>query len=150
MTDVAFYHLERSSLETALPKLLEKALAAGFRVVVKVGSEERAEALNATLWTYEQGSFLPHGSASDGDASEQPVWLTDRDDNPNSAAVLVLADGADSSQIGDFQRCLDLFDGRDADALAAARGRWKVCKEQGFGLTYWRQNAAGGWEKQDL
>ena len=150
MTDVAFYHLERSSLETALPKLLEKALAAGLRVVVKLGSEERVEALNAALWTYEQGAFLPHGSARDGNAPDQPVWLTEGDDNPNGAAVLVLADGAESDRIADYARCLALFDGCDENALAAARVRWKACKDKGFGLTYWRQTGAGGWQKQDL
>jgi DNA polymerase-3 subunit chi len=63
MTAIAFYHLERAALEAALAKLLEKALAGGFRAVVKAGSEERLEALNAALWTYDQGSFLAHGSA---------------------------------------------------------------------------------------
>lgn len=150
MTDVAFYHLERSSLEAALPKLLEKVLAANLRAVVKVGSPERAEALNGALWTYEQGSFLPHGSSRDGNAPDQPIWLTDGDDNPNGATVLVLADGAESAHMDDYDRCLAMFDGRDAAALAAARACWSDCKAKGFTLTYWRQGAAGGWEKQDL
>ncbi len=149
-TDVAFYHLERSGLETVLPKLLEKVLAAGYRAVVKLGSEERVETLNAALWAYEQGSFLPHGSARDGNGADQPVWLTGGDDNPNGAAVLVLADGAQSDRLGDYERCLVLFDGRDPDALAAARARWADCKAKGLGLAYWRQGAGGGWEKQEL
>lgn len=150
MTEVSFYHLERSSLEAALPKLLEKVLAAGLRAVVKLGSEERVEALNAALWTYEQGSFLPHGSAADGNGPEQPVWLTAGDDNPGGATVLVLADGAASERMGDYDRCLEMFDGRDESALAAARAHWTAYKERGFQLTYLRQTPAGGWEKQDL
>jgi DNA polymerase-3 subunit chi len=150
VTEVSFYHLERSSLEAALPKLLEKVLAAGLKAVVKLGSAERAEALNAHLWTYDQGSFLPHGSAADGNGPDQPVWLTAGDDNPAAAGVLVLADGAESAGMAGFARCLEMFDGRDEAALAAARAHWKAYKEQGFALTYLRQTAAGGWEKQDI
>lgn len=150
MTEVSFYHLERSSLEAALPKLLEKVLAAGMKAVVKLGSAERVEALSAHLWTYEQGSFLAHGSAADGNGPLQPVWLTAGDDNPAGAGVLVLADGAESTQMADYGRCLEMFDGRDEAALAAARAHWKAYKGLGFALTYLRQTASGAWEKQDI
>ena len=62
MTDIAFYHLQGSPLESALPKLLKKTLEAGKRAVVMAGSEARVEALNGVLWTYDQDSWLPHGS----------------------------------------------------------------------------------------
>jgi len=150
LTEVSFYHLERSSLESALPKLLEKVMAAGLKAVVKLGSSERVEAINGLLWTYEQGSFLPHGSAVDGNGPEQPIWLTDGDDNPAGATVLVLADGAESSLLGEYNRCLELFDGRDEAALSATRAHWKAYKEQGLTLTYLRQTPAGGWEKQEI
>lgn len=150
MTEVSFYHLEKSGLEHALPRLLERALGAGLRTVVKLGSAERVEAVNAHLWTYAQGSFLPHGSARDGFGPEQPVWLTDGDDNPAGATVLILADGAETANPGAYERVLEVFDGRDAEALSRARGHWQTYKAAGHGLTYFRQNAAGGWEKQDI
>lgn len=150
MTAVAFYHLERSSLEAALAKLLEKALAGGFRAVVKAGSEERLDALNAALWVYEQGSFLPHGSAADGNGPDQPIWLTVGDDAPNAATVLFLTDGAESAEISSYDRCLEIFDGRDEEALGEARSHWQAYKDAGHDLTYWRQGENGGWQKQDL
>jgi DNA polymerase-3 subunit chi len=149
MTEVGFYHLTRTPLERALPKLLERVLAGGLRAVVVSGSAERVEALNAALWTYEQLSFLPHGSAKDGQAEEQPIWLTTEDENPNAATVLVLTDGVSTSKVGEFARCLDMFDGRDADAVAAARERWKAMKAAGHSLAYWQQNEAGSWEKRE-
>lgn len=147
MTDVGFYHLDRSPLERALPKLLEKVLEAGKRAVVMAGSEERVEALNAALWTYEQGAFLPHGSAADGNAAEQPIWLTTEDENPNAAEILVLTDGAASDRMADFERCLEMFDGKDEAAVAAARTRWKAYTSAGHGVTYWQQGTRG-WEKK--
>jgi DNA polymerase-3 subunit chi len=148
MTDIGFYHLTATPLEDALPRLLEKVLAGGFRAVVMAGSNERAEALNGQLWSYSQGSFLPHGSVTDGNAVDQPIWITDKDENPNEANVLVLTEGVRSEQIGDFARCLDLFDGADVEAVAAARTRWTDYKERGFAVTYWQQTSSGGWEKK--
>ena len=61
MTGLWFYHLERSSIETALPPLLEKCLERGWRAVVRGGLPERLEALDQTLWTWKEETFLPHG-----------------------------------------------------------------------------------------
>ncbi len=149
MTDIAFYHLVHWPLETALPRLLEKTLEAGKRAVVMVGSEERVEALVNVLWTYEQGSWLPHGSAKDGNAAGQPVWLTAADENPNGASYLFLVDGAQSDRMAECERCFELFDGNDADAVAAARRHWKAYADAGHDLTYWQQTARGGWQRQD-
>ncbi|HEX9809960.1 MAG TPA: DNA polymerase III subunit chi [Alphaproteobacteria bacterium] len=150
MTEISFYHLERSSLERALPRLLEKVLASGKRAVVKAGSEERVEALSTALWVYEQGSFLPHGSSRDGYGPDQPVWLTDGDDNPNGASVLILTDATETDRMESFERCLELFDGRDEGTLASVRAHWKAYAQSGHALTYWRQTAAGGWERQEI
>ena len=149
MTEIAFYHLEKSPLEQVLPKLLEKTLGAGKRALVLAGSEQCVEALAGLLWTYEQGSWLPHGTEQDGSPEDQPVWLTATDDNANGAEFLFLTDGATSAHIGDYERCFELFDGRDAAAVDAARGRWKSYGEDGHDLTYWRQTGAGGWEKKE-
>jgi DNA polymerase-3 subunit chi len=146
MTEIGFYHLLTMPLERALPKLLERAVADGHRIVVIAGSQERVDHLDALLWTYNDASFLPHGSARDGDAARQPIWLTTADENPNRATALVLLDGATSAHLGDFARCFDIFDGNDTDAVAAARERWKGVKAAGHQITYWQQTEAG-WDK---
>jgi DNA polymerase-3 subunit chi len=145
MTEIRFYHLTRMPLERALPLLLEKVLASGQRAVVMAGSEARVEALNATLWVYGDRSFLPHGSRRDGSPDAQPIWLTTEDENPNGATCLVLTDGAQSERIGTYQRCLEIFDGKDEQALGLARAHWAAYKASGHALTYWQQTAEGGW-----
>jgi DNA polymerase-3 subunit chi len=148
MTQIGFYHLTRLALDEALPRLLEKAVAAGLKVVVMAGSPERVEHLNGLLWTYSEESWLPHGAAADGDAELQPIWLTERDENPNGASVLVLCDGVVPADMSAYARCLDLFDGRDDEAVQAARGRWKTWKADGHDLTYFQQTERGGWEEK--
>jgi DNA polymerase-3 subunit chi len=148
MTEVAFYHLQRATLESALPALLIKTLAAGKRAVVMVGAAERVEPLNAALWTFDPDSWIPHGSAADGNAADQPVWLTDADENPNGAQFLFLADGASSARVAEYERCFELFDGNDPNAVAEARARWTDYKDRGFALAYWRQSERGGWTRE--
>ena len=147
MTEISFYHLTARPLEWALPRLLEKVLASGKRAVVVAGSEARMDALNAQLWTFDAASFLPHGSAKDGMAELQPIWLTVREENPNGANFLVLTEGVAVERLEEFERCLDIFDGNDAEQLAQARTRWTKAKSAGHAVTYWKQTAAGGWEK---
>lgn len=144
---VDFYHLQKTTLADALPQLLDKALAAGMRVVVVAGSEDRVEDLNVALWTGERDSWRPHGSRLDGHPADQPIWLThDPTENPNGASLLVLTDGMDSPLAEILERTLDLFDGHDAAAVEAARGRFRRHLEAGHALTYWQQSDQGRWE----
>lgn len=148
MTEVSFYHLLHTPLDRALPKLIQKVLESGARAVIRTGSAERAEALSSVLWTFDQNSFLPHGTARDGNADRQPVWITPDDENPNGADILVLTDGATAGEITAWRRCLEMFDGRDDAAVAEARRRWSDYKAADHELTYWQQTERGGWEKQ--
>jgi DNA polymerase-3 subunit chi len=150
VTEVRFYHLQRARLEEVLPVILERCHQRAERVLVLAGSTERVEALAALLWTYRPDSFLPHGTAKDGEAARQPIYLADaagEADNPNGAQVLILSDGARHPGVGDFKLVCELFDGHDAAAVAAARGHWKACKEAGHAVVYFQQGDNGKWQE---
>ena len=146
--EVLFYHLEHHPLERVLPSLLQRTLERGWRAVVQSGSTERLEALDLSLWTYSDDSFLPHGTARDGDGARQPIYLTTGEETPNGAGVRFLVDGAEATTFEGFVRIVFLFDGRDAEATASARAQWKAARDAGCTVTYWRQTESGRWEKQ--
>lgn len=148
MPEILFYQLERRPLENVLPELLAKSLERGWRVVVEAGSDERLEALNGLLWTYDDQSFLPHGTSADGHSEAQPIFLTTGPDNPNGATVRFLVDGATTRAFSDYQRVVFLFDAADPDAMASAREAWKAARAEGADATYWRQEESGRWTKQ--
>ena len=148
MTPVFFYHLERLPLESVLPKLLLASLEKGWRVVVQAGSDERAEALASLLWTFDDESFLPHGTKADGSTALQPIWLTAGDDNPNGASVRFFVDGAEVGEIDGLVRVVILFDGRDIEALERARTGWKRFRSEGREVTYWQQDENGRWHNR--
>lgn len=148
MTPVFFYHLERQPLDAVLPKLLATSLERGWRVVVQAGSDERAEALAAQLWSQDEEGFLPHGTKADGFPDLQPIWLTAVDENPNNANIRIFVDGAEAGGIGGLTRAVILFDGNDQQAVDAAREGWKRFKAAGHEVSYWQQDERGRWQNR--
>lgn len=144
--EVWFYHLERTALDQALPELLEKTLARGWRALVRSPVAERIEHLDGWLWSWRDDSFLPHGLAGEPHAQRQPVLLTTGSANDNGAQALFLIDGAEAADLAGYTRCLILFDGREEAAVQAARNQWKKLKAQGLAVSYWKQSDRG-WEK---
>lgn len=147
-TEVLFYHLEHQPLERVLPTLVEKTLERGWRAVVQAGSQERLDAIDLTLWTWKDESFVPHGTSRDGFAEHQPVFLTTDDGNPNGAAVRFLVDGAKMVDFAGYVRIVVLFDGRDDESLDTARKQWRAVKAAGLPATYWQQSEGGRWAKR--
>jgi DNA polymerase III subunit chi len=148
LTEIFFYHLERRTLEDVLPTLLLRSVEKGWRAAVQATSEERVEALDSLLWSFSEESFLPHGTAKDGQASEQPIYLTVQDDNPNGAQVRFLLDGAELGDASNYLRVVFIFDGRDADALARARAQWQTARGIGYVVSYWQQDIDGRWQQK--
>jgi DNA polymerase-3 subunit chi len=148
MAEILFYHLETRPLEAVIPLLLEKTLERGWRAVVEVGSRERAEALDAHLWTWRDDSFLAHGLAGDATDALQPILITTESDNPNGATVRFFADRAVPRSGEGYQRLVYLFSAHDPDAVAEARLAFRSLRDQGNEVTYWQQDASGRWVRK--
>lgn len=146
--EVMFYHLQRQSLDDVLPGLLEKTLARGWRAVVQAATRERLDALDLLLWTYRDDSFLPHGTAREGNAEHQPIYLTLDDATPNGAGVRFLIETAEPADFSSHARFVFLFDGNDEAQLAHARAQWQAAKAAGCKVSYWRQGENGKWENK--
>lgn len=148
MTDIRFYHLQKQTLDQALPLILEKAFNAGHRIVTRLGNAQEVERMNGILWSYKSDIFLPHGSQKNGYADKQPIWLTTENENPNNANVLILTQGVLSDHIDSYDLCCEMLDGRDESSINDARVRWKNYQESGHDVTYWYQSDSGSWEKK--
>lgn len=150
MSRVDFYHLQNQTLENVLPKLLEKAYETGKKIKIKVGNEERVEFINTLLWTFDDQSFIPHGSKKDGFGEMQPIWISANDDIPNEATMLFLVDGAkaETDYVQQFERVFNIFDGNSETAVNNARTFWKELKNAGIEIYYWQQDSNGRWSQK--
>ena len=147
-TEIRFYHLQKQTLDQALPLILEKAYTTQKNVVVRLSDEKEVTRMNGHLWSYKTDSFMPHGCKKEGNADKQPIWLTDKDENPNGAKIIILTGGTQSKHINDYDLCCEILDGRSNEQVTEARKRWKTYKEQDFNITYWMQSDSGGWEQK--
>ena len=147
MSEIWFYHLERSALEPVLADLLDRTLKRGWKAVVRSPDPQRIAQLDDLLWTYRDDSFLPHGRADEPMAERQPILLSTTEDRPNAADALFLLDGAELGALAGYARRLYLFDGQDEAQLVRARERWREARGSGAAISYWRQTDQG-WEKQ--
>ncbi len=148
MTEIRFYHLQKQSLDQALPLILEKAYSMGHKIIVKMQNDDESNRMATHLWTYRQDKFLPHGTQKDGYAALQPIWITPNDENVNSATTLILTQGQTSENIEKFDLVCEMLNGHSDEQIAAARERWAKYQKSDFETTYWLQNENGGWIKK--
>ncbi len=139
--EIAFYHVTRGPVESVLPRLLERALAADLRVAVRVPDPAQRAALDQHLWTYDPLSFLPHAAEPCDMPEAQPILLTATHTPANGAHMLITLEPPLPRE--GFARAALIF--AEADA-APARAEWRALKADGLAATYWKQGA-NGWEK---
>jgi len=141
-----FYHLTQNPLEVALPQLLGRARAAGWRVAVRGRDAARLDWLDRQLWLGSEEGFLPHGLSGGPHDAAQPVLLT-TGTAANDPACLMTVDGAAvaADEVQRLQRVCVIFDGNDGTALQTARGQWKALTDAGCAAQYWSEES-GRWE----
>ena len=162
MTEIRFYHLQKQTLDQALPQIISKARQNGFRMLIKMADDTEVERMNAHLWTFSDTSFLPHGTAKDAKKygiapKTQPIWIMaqmtvsvsrETETNPNGANLLILTQGQTCEDVSAYELCCEMLDGRHPESVTQARKRWKKYQEQGHDVTYWHQNENGTWEQK--
>ena len=143
---ILFYHLTRSPVEETAALLMGKALAAGWRVMLRGTNPARLLALDEQLWQGPEESFLPHGMAGGAQDADQPVLLG-TGPITNAARALLLIDGAEPSaqEVQTLERVWILFDGNDEAALHHARSQWKTLTAGGQHAQYWSEET-GRWQ----
>ena len=113
-----FYHLTRSGAEATVLTLLPRAIAAGWRVMIRGGDSAALDRLDARLWLDPEDGFMPHGMEGGPHDADQPVLLG-QGAAVNGAQALALLDGADVTidEAQRMQRVWTIFDGDDKDAV---------------------------------
>jgi DNA polymerase III subunit chi len=139
---VDFYHLAATPLERVLPRICERLLEGGERLLI-VADQPLLDRIDAQLWTYSRDSFLPHAKADGAAAGEQPILLSQAADAANGAANVALADGIWRDEALTFARAFYFFDNSHLDT---ARGSWRTLKErEAIERRYWKQDDRGKW-----
>lgn len=136
-------------------RLTEKAYGQNHKVYIQAASAEQARLLDDLLWTFRQGSFIPHALCPPDDTDLPPV-LIGWEDSPALAARLFRASSptinpdnqpaADELVAGTvlinlspdvpaaferFERVAELVD-QEPQTLAKSRERFRYYREHGY------------------
>ncbi|GAA0314865.1 DNA polymerase III subunit chi [Sphingomonas oligophenolica] len=142
---VDFYHLTAQPLDRVLPRIAERVVGTGGRLLIVAESDAQRTALDRLLWTYSPESFLAHAQAGEGSDAAQPILIAPTADATNAARNIALADGIWREEALGFERAFHFF---DADRIAEARAAWKgLADRDGVERRYWKQNDEGRWEQ---
>jgi DNA polymerase-3 subunit chi len=138
---VDFYHLSQTTVEAALPRLAQRTLEAGERLLVVAEQTELHVRLSEGLWALTE-SFLAHDIAGSPHEGRQPILLSDTMTPTNGARFVALADGRWREEALGFERAMLLFDG---STVEDARGLWRTLDgRDGVSRRYFAQEG-GKW-----
>ena len=117
-------------------RLAEKAYSQGRCAFVRTGSPADTAACDDLLWTFADGSFVPHGvwPAEPEFAAATPVLVGSQDPPPTHRDVLInLADDA-PHDVSAYARICDMVGG-DERGKQAGRARWRAYRDAGCAPT---------------
>ncbi len=140
MTRVDFYVLSQGSDQQRSVfacRLAEKALRLGHGIYVHTRSAAATARLDELMWTYRDGSFLPHlpteNAASTDPAGRTPVLLG-HDEAPADRTDLLINLGAEVPLFfSRFERVAEIVSGENEDR-ALARDRFRFYRDRGYSL----------------
>jgi len=133
MTRVDFYILpdqaEKNRLMLAC-RLAEKAFKQGHSIYIHTASMQSSTHLDELMWTFRQGSFVPHQLASAEQLS--PVLIGHQQEAPDGQADVLLNMTADVPLFfSRFQRVAELVNQAD-EIRQQARTRFKFYRDRGY------------------
>ncbi|MEQ8800377.1 MAG: DNA polymerase III subunit chi [Salinisphaeraceae bacterium] len=136
MTEVSFYIVEAEGADAGMRtacRLAEKAHDQGHRVYLHVADAAAAQTLDGLLWTFRQGSFVPHLVATArGEQDPTPVVIGHDAEPPGDFDdVLISLTDEVPAFFSRFARSLEIV--TPANRLAA-RQRYRFYQERGYPL----------------
>ncbi|MCU7933062.1 MAG: DNA polymerase III subunit chi [Candidatus Thiodiazotropha sp. (ex Codakia rugifera)] len=136
MTQVDFYVLDERAMGnrfTLACRLSEKIYHQGRRIYIHTGSEEESRHMDRLLWTFRQGSFIPHGMASQCDPLATPVIISHDGETGEEQDVLINLDNQVPNFFSRFERVAEIID-KEPQVVTAGRERFRFYRDRGYPL----------------
>lgn len=133
MTIVKFAKLERQEKVQLLCRLTEEQYSSGKRVLIRVQDDNQAVSLDRFMWTWDKGAFLPHAFSNGSvDCLDEPIVITVREDNPNAAPILIMAQPCSLEYLRKFDLVIDFAEVYDKHLAELSRERFRLYREHGL------------------
>jgi DNA polymerase-3 subunit chi len=138
MTKVDFYILNASNVNNRLAfvcRLVEKIYKKGHQILIHTDSARQSEEMDDLLWTWRQGSFIPHEVFDAKNKITAPVVINSQPDIGTSMnQVLVNLANDVPKFFSHFERVAEIVD-QDEKTRQSARQRYRFYQDRGYPLT---------------
>jgi DNA polymerase-3 subunit chi len=133
MTKVDFYILASGSREHTACKLSEKAYNLGHRVYVHTESAQQAQQIDELLWTFRDGSFVPHEQYQTDADNDCPIQIGCNESPDTECDVLINLASEVPLFFSRFLRVAELV-GAETNAKTQGRDRFRFYRDRGYPL----------------
>lgn len=130
---VDFYVLDaagESARQRFACRLAEKAWRMEHRVHLHASSATATAAVDELLWTFRQGSFVPHEILADSGAPTSPVTIGHDRESAPEAELLINLDDTVPGCAGTFERVAEIIDD-SSDGRRLGRERYRHYQQLG-------------------
>ena len=148
MSEVFFYHLNKTKLEIALPKILERALSEKWSIEIRTSANTNLDEISNAIWRGPEESFLPHCLEDHEDLQDYPIVLC-KSPLKDWRDCLIVVGQADrkENEVKNYKLICLIFDAKIEAELSKARKSWKKLSEEGINTAYWAEDK-GRWVKK--
>ena len=148
MSEVFFYHLTKTTLEIALPKILERALSEKWSIEIRTSANTNLDEISNAIWRGPEESFLPHCLEDHEDLQDYPIVLCKSPlKDWRDCLIIVGQANLKENEVKNYKRICLIFDAKIEVELSKARKSWKKLSEEGINTTYWAEDK-GRWVKK--
>ena len=136
MTQVDFYLVDDASVGAAhrtACRLARKAWLAGHQIYIYVPESTQVQVLDELLWTWSEGSFIPHARYPSSQAGTVRVLIGAVEAPAGNAGVLISLAPAVLPWFSRFERLVEIVPG-DETQRQQARERFRFYRDRGYAL----------------
>lgn len=136
MTRIDFYLSSETSPDAGQRlacRLVEKAYKMGHKVYIHTESEDQAQQMDDLLWTFRDGSFVPHGRHPKQTGNHSPVLIGHDSDPQGDTDVLINLTREVPPFFSRFERVAEVVDSAPVNRTQA-RERYRFYRDRGYEL----------------
>jgi len=132
--EINFYEVDEDLFKAIGPVVL-KILDEQKTAIIFVKDVDKMKKLDEVLWTFGRNKFVPHATISDPDftPSQQPVLISNLEENTNNADYLIFLDEPEIDFTKQFSRLFYFFENvnqcqkiKPTKSFKKINGKWLV------------------------
>ncbi|NRB10291.1 MAG: DNA polymerase III subunit chi [Rickettsiaceae bacterium] len=158
MTKFSCYHTISGNIISTFCQLSEKCYSNSTKLLAITYDQLLIPELDRSLWTFAKIKYIPHATNCDPMPELQPIYITDKLENPNQAEVIIFINaskqmildlmiGEKEIKASDFKRIIFLFDNNSEIIYEEVVELITKSPITNYDLECFKQEIKGNWQK---